>query len=83
MSALVFSRTAAQVTLFTQRCGFGPFLLAYSYSSAGIVLNMIKILFLQKFEVFFVFFFLFFFVFVFFIFVFSLFTSISAQGFCA
>ena len=50
---MVFNRTMARIKRFTQRV-----LLEYSYSSADIVPNMIKILFLQKFEVFLFFFFL-------------------------
>ena len=50
-SFTVFSRTAAGVTLFYPVLYIRRVLLEHSYSSADIVLSMIKILFLQKFEV--------------------------------
>ena len=48
-SFLVLSRTRTWVASFIQCCRFGAFL-QYSYLSANIVQNMIKILFLQKLE---------------------------------
>ena len=45
----MFSKTAAQVTLLPNAVDL-VHLLEYSYSSANTLLNMIKILFLQKFE---------------------------------
>ena len=46
----MFSRTAARITLFGQRCRFCV-LLECSYSSAEIVFNIVKILFLQNFDI--------------------------------
>ena len=53
---LVFSRTTTWVTLFTEHCRFGVF---YWSIHTNILLSIIKLLFLQKFEVFFGFVYLF------------------------